>query len=435
MWSTLLFLCGLFFVYTVDRAFLGLLAIPIQQETGIGDLQFGVLNSAIFWSYALCVPFAGLVGDRFDRRKVIGVAAVLWSVMTLLAGFAGGFWSLLLLVSVAITVPQTFYGPAANPLIAETYGHVKTTAMSLHQAAFYSGWFASGAVVAALLSLFGSWRSAYFVFGTLGIVLGLVFLLRASRKPNPVHLAIEQSINPVRPAIEQSNNPVRPAIEQSNNPNNRTIKQSLLAFFACPSALLAASGYVLMVFVACGYCAWGPKFVAQKFSLSPAAAGTGVMFWHYAAAFVSILLAGVATDRFVRRWPRFRLALQVSVLVLAAPLLTLFGLAPSVTLTFAAAAAYGLLRGLFEANQFMSIFDVVPPAFRASAIGFTNVLAGTIGALSPVILGALSQKQGVRGLETGFSLLGLALLLAAGLMSISLFFTFRKDHDKEIVNA
>ena len=413
MWSTLLFLCGLFFVYTVDRAFLGLLAIPIQQETGIGDLQFGVLNSAIFWSYALCVPFAGLVGDRFDRRKVIGVAAVLWSVMTLLAGFAGGFWSLLLLVSVAITVPQTFYGPAANPLIAETYGHVKTTAMSLHQAAFYSGWFASGAVVAALLSLFGSWRSAYFVFGTLGIVLGLVFLLRTSRKPNPV----------------------RPAIEQSNNPNNRTIKQSLLAFFGCPSALLAASGYVLMVFVACGYCAWGPKFVAQKFSLSPAAAGTGVMFWHYAAAFVSILLAGVATDRFVRRWPRFRLALQVSVLVLAAPLLTLFGLAPSVTLTFVAAAAYGLLRGLFEANQFMSIFDVVPPSFRASAIGFTNVLAGTIGALSPVILGALSQKQGVRGLELGFSLLGLALLLAAGLMSISLFFTFRKDHNKEVVNA
>lgn len=86
-------------------------------------------------------------------------------------------------------------------------------------------------------------------------------------------------------------------------------------------------------------------------------------------------------------------------------------------------------------RQFMSIFDVVPPAFRASAIGFTNVLAGTIGALSPVILGALSQKRGVRGLETGFSFLGLALLLAAGLMSVSLFFTFRKDHNREIANA
>ena len=120
-WTMLAFLCGIFFVYTVDRALLGLLAIPIQQETGISDVQFGILNSAVFWTYAAVVPFAGLAGDRFPRGKVIGVATIAWSLMTIVAGFAGGFWSLAILVSFAITMPQTLYGPAANALIAQKH--------------------------------------------------------------------------------------------------------------------------------------------------------------------------------------------------------------------------------------------------------------------------------------------------------------------------
>ena len=406
-WVELAFLCTIFFVYTVDRAFLGILAIPIQRETGIGDIAFGVLNSAIFWTYAICVPFAGLIGDRFDRRRIIGVATMLWSVFAFLSGFASGFWSLLLLVSVAITAPQTLYAPAANPLIAASHPKTKTLAMSLHQAAFYTGWFASGALVAGVLAWFGSWRMAYFSFGTIGFLLGLAFLFLGGRGGSQGGGEASRSVAKV------------------------SFRASLKAFFGCPSALLAAMGYVLMVFSACGYSSWGPKFVALKFGLSPSAAGTGVMFSHNAASFVAILVAGSLTDRFVRRWPRFRLALQVSVLVLGTPLMAAFGLAGSVTAAFAAAAAFGLVRGLFESSQFLSVFDVVRPEYRASAVGFTNVIAGSVGALSPTLLGILSSRYGVRGLEIGFSSFGAVLLVAAALMSVSLFFTFERDRIRD----
>jgi hypothetical protein len=43
-------------------------------------------------------------------------------------------------------------------------------------------------------------------------------------------------------------------------------------------ALLCAFAYVIEVFVGYGYSAWGPKFIAKKFNLTPGAAGTGVMF-------------------------------------------------------------------------------------------------------------------------------------------------------------
>ena len=176
-WGMLCFLCGLFVLYTIDRAMLGLLAVPIQQETGLSDVKFGVLSAAIFWTYAVCVPFSGLAGDRFDRAKLIGIASIAWSAMTFLAGFANGFWSLFLLVSVAIAAPQTLYGPSANALLAEQHKDTRTIALSCHQAAYYVGWFVSGASVAAVTALCGSWRGSFFVFGSLGLLVGTMFLL------------------------------------------------------------------------------------------------------------------------------------------------------------------------------------------------------------------------------------------------------------------
>ena len=406
-WALLAFLCATFVIYTIDRALLGPLAIPIQKDTGITDVQFGVLNAAVFWTYAAVVPFAGYAGDRFDRLKLIGLASVVWSAMTVLAGFSTGFWSLLLLIAVAVTAPQTFYSPAAAALIASRHRETRTVAMSCHQAAFYAGWFLSGVSVAAILAWLGSWRAAYFVFGGMGLLLGVVFLVAESSGVD----------------MQRARCPL---------PQEKTsFAASLRAFFGCPSAVIAALGHVAFTTVAFGYSAWGPKFVALKFNLTPGKAGAGVMFWHFAVAFVAILLAGVVTDRFVGRYPRFRLALQTVALLAAAPLLGLFGFSPALIGVWIAAAAFGFAKGLFEANSFNSLFDVVSPAYRSSAVGFLNVLSGVIGSSAPIFLGAMSQSKGVRGLEIGFAVLGGFLLLACALMCLSLFFTFKRDRITE----
>jgi MFS family permease len=401
-WTVLAFLCVLFVVYTIDRALLGLLAIPIQNETGMSNVRFGILSSGIFWSYALIAPFAGLAGDRFDRKRLIAFAVIGWSAMTFLAGFADGFWSLFALVSFAIVIPQTLYSPAASALIASLHAETRTMAMSCHQAAFYTGWFVSGAVVAGLSALSGGWRSVFWVMGAIGVVLGVVFLSVAG---------------------------IGKGSETNEYGKNRrpTVRESLHAFWGCPSALLAGLGYVAVVFVSCGYGAWGPKFIAQKFGMSAAAAGTGVMFWHYAASFAAILVAGFVTDRFVERFPRFRLGMAVSAFVLAIPTLFLFSFGETPVIAFAGAALLGVMRGVLGANQFTNIFDVIRSEFRAGAIGFLNVVAGLVGSLSPMFLGWLSQKYGVRGFEIGFSAMGIMLLVPVLALLISFFITFRKD--------
>ena len=413
-WTLLAFLCAIFVTYTVDRALLGILAVPIQEETGISNVRFGVLSAAIFWTYSVCVPFSGLAGDRFNRARIIGFAAVAWSAMTLLAGFASGFWSLLLLVSVAICAPQTLYGPSANALVAEYHKETRTIAMSCHQAAYYTGWFVSGAAVAGVLALFGSWRGAFFTFGSVGLVLGAAFLWFKGRTGDGRHETRAAETGDGRP--------------KTGKP---TVSASLKAFFGCKTALLVAVCYVAEVFVGYGYSAWGPKFVAQKFSLTPAQAGTGVMFWHYASAFAAILVAGFATDRFVKRMPRFRMALSTGALVVSMPALWLFGTSGSLPVVWASAATLGAMLGVIGANQFTAIFDVVPSAYRSGSIGFLNVIAGLVGSTAPIALGALSEARGVGGFELGFaSMAGVQLVAIAGLVCAMLF-TFRADFIKE----
>ena len=399
-WATLSFLCGLFVVYTIDRALLGLLALPLQREFGFSDVQLGFLSSSIFWTYAIAVPFAGVIGDRFDRRRVVGLAAVLWSMMTCFAGFSSGFWSFLLLVSVAVVLPQTLYGPAANALIASMHDETRTRAMSCHQAAYFIGWLASGAAVAGVVAMAGTWRAAFFTFGAAGLLMGVVFLTLCGRgEPLTVVPGAKGSM----------------------------MRRSLRSFFGCPSALCAAVGYVAEVFVMCGFCAWGPKFVAQKFGLSASSAGTGVMFWHYAASFVAILCAGILTDRVVGHYPRVRLVFSMSAMCLMVPSLLLMAIGTSLSAVWAGVGGLGFAMGIVGANQFTNVFDVVPPESRSSAIGFLNVIAGLCGGLAPALLGGLSSARGIVGLEIGFLIFAAVQAVPVLALGISFFFTFNKD--------
>ena len=191
------------------------------------------------------------------------------------------------------------------------------------------------------------------------------------------------------------------------------------------------SGFVAIVFVNNAYLFWAPKFMAEKFGVSVGAAGAQTMLWHHLLALIAILSGGFVTDRLVKRWPRFRLGLQILALLAGAPCLLLTGFAPAVTTMLVMSAAYGVCRGCFEVNTHASLFDVIPSEHRSTATGIFMVFAFFFGGLSGVIMGELSEKYGTHGFEIGFAILASAYLLAALMMSISFFFTFEKDRIQE----
>lgn len=416
-WFLLLLLSGAFFFHQADRALFGLLTIPIQNELGLDDVQIGWINTVLSWTLAAMAFIAGPVGDRFPRKWVITISLMAWSVMTIMMGFVGewhvlgfvlpAFVVVMFFRSIATGVGESFYGPCYPPLIANYHKETLSVALSIHQGSLYFGLMTSGLIVAKALGLLGNWRNVFIAFGAAGFLLGVLFIF-----------LLKDTATPATPAT-----PVT--------------KPGLLAgykaFFTNPSAILAMCGFIAIVFVNNAYLFWAPKFMAVKFMSdmpvkeAVAQAGSATMLWHHLFAFGAIMAGAVVTDRFVKRFPRFRLGFQITALLLGAPCLAIVGFSSSATMMIVMSALYGVFRGFFEVNTHASLFDVMDPRYRSTSVGIFTLFAFFFGGLSGVMMGWFSEKYGVRGFEIGFAILGAAYVVGAALMMISFLCTFSRD--------
>ena len=428
-WAVLAMLSCAFFFHQADRALFGLLTIPIQADLGLTDVQIGWINTVLSWTLAAMTMVAGFAGDRYSRKWLITLSLMFWSCMTVCMGFVGdwrvfgftipAFFVVMFFRSIATGGGESFYGPSAMALLASYHRETRSVAFSVHQSSLYIGLMTSGALVACALSALGGWRRVFIVFGAAGFLLGL-FFIRALKDAGNAALAREDG---------RAKGVVGPGLK---------------AFFCNPSALCATAGFVAIVFVNNAYLFWAPKFLAMKFApefeqalgVSSATgegmkaivgrAGALAMLWHHLFAFIAIMAGGFITDRFVVRYPRFRLGFQIVALLLGAPCLVFLGFGPSLAATVAMTALYGVFRGFFEVNTHASVFDVVAPCHRSTAVGCMIMSAFFFGGLSGVAMGALSDRYGVRGFEAGFAAMGAVYAVAAAVMCISFFFTFRR---------
>ena len=401
-WAVVALLSGAYFFHQADRAIFGVLLPYVQADLSLTDRQLGHINTVLFLTIAVVTFVAGFLGDRFSRKWIITGSLVFWSIATMGLGFASSFTAVILLRSVATGGGESFYGPSAMSLLASHHRETRSLAFSIHQAALYAGLMLSGVLALKALGLVGSWHGVFVVFGAAGLLLGIAF----------IWLLKDGDAGPSGRRAEGAG----------------SLLDGFKAFFGCPSALLATTGFIAICCVNNTYITWAPKMFHERFGLDGATAGAHAMFYHHLVAFAAILLGGWVTDRLVARYPRFRLGFQIVALLLGAPALLLVGRCGTFAAAMAMTAAYGLFRGLFEVNTHASVFDVVPARHRASIVGFMLLLAMGLGALfSGELMGWVFSSFGDRAYSIAFSLMAATYALAALLMSVSFFFTFRRD--------
>ena len=401
-WAVVALLSGAYFFHQADRAIFGVLLPYVQADLSLTDRQLGHINTVLFLTIAVVTFVAGFLGDRFSRKWIITGSLVFWSIATMGLGFASSFTAVILLRSVATGGGESFYGPSAMSLLASHHRETRSLAFSIHPAALYAGLMLSGVLALKALGLVGSWHGVFVVFGAAGLLLGIAF----------IWLLKDGDAGPSGRRAEGAG----------------SLLDGFKAFFGCPSALLATTGFIAICCVNNTYITWAPKMFHERFGLDGATAGAHAMFYHHLVAFAAILLGGWVTDRLVVRYPRFRLGFQIVALLLGAPALLLVGRCGTFAAAMAMTAAYGLFRGLFEVNTHASVFDVVPARHRASVVGFMLLLAMGLGALfSGELMGWVFSSFGDRAYSIAFSLMAATYALAALLMSVSFFFTFRRD--------
>ncbi|HEX6177996.1 MAG TPA: MFS transporter, partial [Thermoanaerobaculia bacterium] len=158
----------------VDRWVVAAVVESIKRsELALSDFQLGFIGTGFIVVYTATSPWFGRLGDRRARPPLIAIGVFLWSLATALAGFARGFWSLLIARS-AVGVGEAAYGTIAPALLADHFPLEKRgRVMSVFFAAIPVG-SAAGYVLGGLVDKYLGWRAAFWIAGAPGILLALL---------------------------------------------------------------------------------------------------------------------------------------------------------------------------------------------------------------------------------------------------------------------
>ena len=404
-WELLFWLWLAFFLNQADRAIFGVVLTEIKSELALSDAQVGLIGSVLFWTLAILVPFAGYAGDIFRRSRIITFCLAFWSVATTITGLSQGVVSLVLFRSIATGSGEAFYAPAANAMISQFHQKNRSLALSIHQTALYLGLVLIGFLGGWVAELWG-WRAAFYVFGSTGIFLAMVFMFRLKDFPVP------QQVSPV----------VSNKKKRSLSP---PFTQSLLILLKTPTAMLFTIAFTAIVFVNNGYVTWAPTFLQERFGMPLATAGGFSMLYHHVFALVGILIGGPVTDIVVKRYRGIRLCLQCACLLLGAPFIVLMGMGESPLAIYIGMGGFGFFRGIFEANTYATLYDVIEPRLRSSASGVMICFAYLVGAFSPWIIGEIKPHL---GLSVALASLSIAYVIGAIAVLIALLWFFKHDY-------
>jgi ACS family glucarate transporter-like MFS transporter len=182
-----LVLALIFLITTInyaDRSAMSIAGSPMSKELHIDSVQLGYLFSAFGWSYAIGQIPGGWLLDRFGSKRVYAVSIGLWSIVTMLAAFAGVLTTTVVASVAFLFVLRFLLGlvespafPANNRVaIAWFPTSERGRATSIFNSAQYFAGFLFTPLTAWLVQSFG-WRSAFVVLGAGGLVLGVVWLL------------------------------------------------------------------------------------------------------------------------------------------------------------------------------------------------------------------------------------------------------------------
>ena len=174
------------FINYIDRGNLSTAATLVQSQLSLNEAQLGVLFSAFYYGYVPVMPLMGVVAERFGAKPVFAFGLALWSLATLLTGFAGGFISLLLL-RILLGIGESGAFPCASKVLAAA---VEPHRLGVANGILSFGYLvgpAVGTFLGGLLMARIGWRPVFFLFG-LASLLWLIPWLRAE-VPKPIRSA------------------------------------------------------------------------------------------------------------------------------------------------------------------------------------------------------------------------------------------------------
>ncbi|WP_081063951.1 MFS transporter [Burkholderia cepacia] len=276
------------FTAYLDRIALSVTASPLMKALSISPVQLGMVTTIFSLGYFIFqIPAATLL-QRYGSRPVLAVSLALWSVFTAATGLVDG------LVSLAIV--RGLFGVAESPVF--TGGNQffsnwfkqaeRGRATSLMNAGAFAASVFGLPLVVEIVSAFG-WRSVYFVFCVIGIILAIVWYAVVRDRPSDHPWVSSAELNELA------------ADSKSDVQRTRTVvKPSWRMLMSQRSFWALALGYFATLWCVQFFIYWLPYFlqVTRNVSFHSLGIYAGLP---WISIVVAVLAAGVVSDFLLAR--------------------------------------------------------------------------------------------------------------------------------------
>ncbi|MFM0251039.1 MFS transporter [Paraburkholderia sediminicola] len=158
----------------LDRSNLSIAATAIAQDLQLDPAHMGLVFSAFGWSYALLQIPGGMLVDRTRPRLLLALVIGLWSLATILQGFASAF-AMLLSLRVLLGALEAPAYPTLNRVVTTWFpDSERARAIATYTSGQYVGLaFLTPALV--LTQQHFGWQGVFFLTGAIGIAWGFVW--------------------------------------------------------------------------------------------------------------------------------------------------------------------------------------------------------------------------------------------------------------------
>jgi MFS transporter, Spinster family, sphingosine-1-phosphate transporter len=180
------FVVGVFFFFMLlhqtDKLMIGSLQVPIMDTFGIGNKEWGFINTGALIVATILYPIWGYLYDRYARAKLLALASLIWGATTWLSAIVRTYPAFIT-TRASTGVDDSSY-PGLFTLIADYFAPtLRGKVYGLLQLAQPIGYLLGTVMALMIAPLIGGWRSVFYITGSLGIVVAAFIFFGVKEMP------------------------------------------------------------------------------------------------------------------------------------------------------------------------------------------------------------------------------------------------------------
>jgi ACS family D-galactonate transporter-like MFS transporter len=403
-WNIFLVMLLLVTVNYIDRASLSVAMPLLTKEFSLSPVMQGFILSSFFWSYTLMQIPGGQLVDRFKPRAVLALCTLFWGGFQAVAAIATSSAGLLM-TRIGLGVAEAPVASAGGALNAAWLTqHERVRGASLMDGGSPLGAAFGSVLIAWLILVMHSWRSAFAIAG-IGTILCGMLAWRYIRNQPREHAGVNEA-----EALHIERAQALEHAKEAKDLSGRSID-----FFRFRSVWLMFFGFMCCTTLYYGLLTWMPTYLHKVHGFDLQQMGNA-SFLIFMCGFVGEVVGGFIADKWLASGAAPNLVMRVmfgiaGVVATISVFCVAYATNPRMVVILLSATLFFLRWG----GLYWSIPAMLATRNKVGALGGLLNFGGNLGGMAiPIVVGAIVQYTGSYFLALMcFAAMGVGLLVCS----------------------